>query len=424
MMRNKTFFEKLLPWYLSFLFLFIILGIAGIGYDFFKFLFISPGRFDDFINGVIQAQLYFSPELLTKVGFSQVASPITITYYLFWQNFVHSFKDVYIVLIILWLFYVYLLKKLSKNLVLSILLGFTYPILYLFGRGNPDIFAGFIMMLAFICVLNKYRTLAYILFGVLAAIKIPYILFGIVYLLSSRGFKRISKNTIVLFSSFAFFFFIPLVQRPWSVSSQLVVFNRIVDQYFSDYVVGDAGLLHNSSLFGALKSLVYLTNIPDITTVVEARDFSSTLITIHYMLIAILAIFLIVYWLKNKWTFPYIPEKNLPVAFYLTGLGSVWLPQISADYRLALLIPCIALLWRTDSKILNDKLCVLLTFLLLLPKHFLYWKFSFHESGVTINTLMNGVILGVIFVRIYLFLIKEINLDSNKSGKINFLKIK
>jgi len=73
-------------------------------------------------------------------------------------------------------------------------------------------------------------------------------------------------------------------------------------------------------------------------------------------------------------------------------------------------------LWRTDSKILNDKLCVLLTFLLLLPKHFPNWKFSFHESGVTINTLLNGVILGVLFVRIYLFLIKEINLNSNKSG--------
>lgn len=396
----------------------------GIGYDFFTFLFISIGRFDDFINGVIQAHLYFSPELLTKVGFSQVASPITITYYLFWQNFVHSFEDVYVVLIILWLFYVYLLKKLSKNLILSILLGLTYPILYLFGRGNPDIFAGFIMMFAFMCVLKKYRTLAYILFGVLGAIKIPYILFGIVYLLSSYGFKRIYIHTIILFSSFSFFFFMPLLQRPWSVSSQLVVFNRIVDQYFSDYVVGDAGLLHNSSIFGALKSLFYLTGIPDITTVVQARDFSATLITIHYIIVLILAIFLAGYWFKTKLAFPFIPEKNLPLAFYLTGLGLVWLPQISADYRLALLIPCISLLWRTESKILNDKLGIFLLFILLLPKHFLYWKFSFHESGVTINTLLNGVILGILFVRIYLFLVKETNLDSNKSNKINFLKIK
>jgi UDP-glucose 4-epimerase len=55
-------------------------------------------------------------------------------------------------------------------------------------------------------------------------------------------------------------FFLPLFGKPWGIMEQINVFNTMVARYYQQYVIGDAGMMFNVSLFGLEKPLMYFEN--------------------------------------------------------------------------------------------------------------------------------------------------------------------
>lgn len=422
-MKDKSQKRAIIALLISFLTtvsLFLIGYFLNIGYDIVTFLYIGKGKFDDFINGVVQAHAYFSPELLNIEGFGQVASPITIAYYGLFQPFVYSMSRVYLVLALLFIIYAFILFKILESYKVTALLLISYPILYLFGRGNPDILAG--IVLATICLKfaleNKKNRVkseldvsksTLILFGILGAIKFPYLLFGIVFVILpilNRKMEQALRRSVIFFGSCILAFVLPLLFKPWPVVTQVKVFKGIVDQYNFDYVIGDAGLLHNSSLFGTLKFIFYFYSERNILNVQEARQLSGEILSVYYILIFVLILSLLISFLpkiKGRFEWKFSSELLL----FAAGFIIITAP-VSADYRLALFIPPLALMIREGNQFLTFQNW---SFLILLfsPKHFFHKVFDFHEPGVTLNTLLNGPIIILLLVRISLHYYKGLS---------------
>lgn len=406
--KDTDNFESVL--FIAFLFTLVgaVIGLLGQGYNFLSFLFIDQGKFDDFINGVVQAKAYFSPELLDLEGFSQVAAPLTIVYYLFWQLFIGSYTDVYLAITFLYLIYVFSLHLLIKKRKAWILLSLSYPLWYLFGRGNPDILAGIVLIYA-IWMLDKNKPVSYLLFGALASIKFPYAIFGAVAIFidfTKVGWRKSFKSLFIFSISLITFFFVPFKLRPWPISTQVDVFFAIVRQYYSDYVIGDAGLLHNSSLFGFIKSFYYLFFGGKIKSIENAREISTSLANLYTYILVLIGLLLFF----RLFNFKLINLKSriidivAPELFLLATFVVIFAPQVSADYRLALLIPTLAYLININSEFLRLNSVKVLLFLLLIPKHFIYWRFSFHDPGVTLNTVLNGPLLLILSYKLCSFI--------------------
>lgn len=203
----------------------LLLGISllGIGYNIVKYLFGSVDTFQDLTISAMLQPLYYSPNLVDS--FSQPIGPPLILYYGLLRFVMPSlnvesilqapFIPVLFYILLLFALFLILLNKLSENRTISFLLGFSYPVVFLVGRGNPDLFCLILFSLA-ILLLNKHRIVAGIFFGLLAAIKLPFVIFGLLFV-----FKKEFKLIVVTIVSLVFNFFCTL--------SDIWLWNRYTD---------------------------------------------------------------------------------------------------------------------------------------------------------------------------------------------------
>jgi len=388
---------------------FYLLSQFGGGFKLFNFMFIGDGKFDDLENGISQNKYYFSPQLLQAEGFSSVASPPMIVIWRIYEFFVKTQSALAVSVIVTYLALVFFIWLVTKNISATIFLSTVHPILFAFSRANPDMWVVIATCIAGIALIRGKNWIVAVIFGLMSALKFPFLLFGLIFLFR-KDYKNLALQAIVTIVAFLS----PLTMKPWGILDQINVFNVILARYYQSYVIGDAGMLFNVSLFGLEKPLLYLLQGNNLITVSQAQDVAVAALTLQLVsliLISVLLLVIPVYHHKksNKVANNQLSssqETDLYLVFFLfLALLECLFPQIAPEYRLAQLVVIVALLFSVKSRFLENRFNLVILALVFLPKHFLVITFPAGVTHVvTISSLISPVLLIILAFRIQKYL--------------------
>ena len=381
----------------------------GAGYQIFNFMFLSTGRFDDLRGGIVQNKFFFSPQLLDNEGFVGVASPPMIFMWRIYEIFVKTESALIISLILTYLVLALVVWLATKDIYATIFLLTLHPILFTFTRGNPDMWVLIATCIAGIALIRGKNWVVAVMFGLMSALKFPFLLFGLIFL-----FRKDLKNLALQGVITIVVFFLPLFGKPWGIMEQINVFNTMVARYYQQYVIGDAGMMFNVSLFGLEKPLMYLLQGNSLLTVDQARDVAIAALTVEIISLILLSVLLLAVPVYQRIKtskgsniqLSSSSETDLYLVFFLfLALLQCIFPQIAAEYRLAQLVVIVALLYSVRSKFLEDRLNLIILALIFLPKHFLVISFPAGVANIlTISSLISPMLLIVMAFRIQSYL--------------------
>jgi hypothetical protein len=384
----------------------------GAGYQLFSYMFLGAGRFDDLRNGIFEHRYYFSPQLLDIPGFASVASPPMVFVWQMYGYFVKSEYALWASLVVTYLLLVFIIWKATRNVYATIFFSTAHPVVFAFVRGNPDMWVLIATCAAGIALIRGKNWVVAVMFGLMSALKFPFLLFGLIFIMR-KDFKNLALQAVVTIAAFL----LPLTAKPWSIPDQINVFNVIVARYYQGYVIGDAGMLFNVSLFGLEKPLMYLLQGNSLLTATQARDVAIAALTVQIVSVILLSVLLLAvpvyHRVKNSKAsdnqLSSSSETDLYLVFFLflASLQCLF-PQIAAEYRLAQLVVIVALLYSMKSRFLEDRLNLILLTLIFLPKHFLVISFPAGVANIaTISSLITPVLLTFLAFRIQIYLSKN-----------------
>ena len=386
-----------------------LFSMYGGGFHLFAYMFVGKGRFDDLRNGILENGYYFSPQLLEAKGFASVASPPMVFLWQIYEYFVKTEFALWASLFFTYLILVYFIWKITRNIAATIFLSTLHPVLFAFARGNPDMWILIATCIAGISLIQGKNWVVAVMFGLMSALKFPFLLFGLIFIVR-KDFRNLALQVFVTIAAFL----LPLTTKPWSIPDQINVFNVIVARYYQGYVIGDAGMLFNVSLFGLEKPLMYLLQGNTLLTADQARDVAIAALTVQIVSLILLAVLLLAVPVYQRIKSSKAPDKQLnsssetdlySVFFLFLALLQCLFPQIAAEYRLAQLIVIIALLYSVRSKFLENRFNLIVLTLVFLPKHFLVISFPAGVGNiVTISSLISPVLLIVLAFRIQSYL--------------------
>ena len=410
---QKNFQKYLLISFATQLFL-LILSLGGIGYSIFNYLFRSIDTFQDLTVSAMFQPLYYSPDLVES--FSQPIGPPLILYYRFLRFLIPSlnteaiieapFAPVFLYLFFLFLISVFLVHKLTGSRAMTFLMCFSYPMLFLFGRGNPDNLCLILFMLTLVS-LKKNRIAAAAIIGLLASIKLPFLVLIAIFV-----YRKEFRLQLIALLTLLISFLIPLLSTGYGILQQLRKFGQVTQSYFNDYVLNDGGNLFNNSLYGLLKSIVFIINgrrsfTADELEIFRQNVYSFASLIVYILILVPVSIFLI----KNFKLIRNLHKFEVEVIFILI-LIFILTPQVSAEYRIVFLLPVVGVLYRSQSDFVKDKFLVVLFSLLLVPKEFLFITFQNNQfAPITVSTLLNPFIL-------FLLLMRSLTILSKKSALV------
>jgi hypothetical protein len=389
------------------------LGLSGIGYNVFGYLFLGEDTFSDFLLSTLFAPVYYDPILGDEANsnFSQPIGPPLIHYYLLMRKIFPSL-DVYsqelmplgtaaLVLCILLAVLLALLYTITKNLKISSLLIFSHPILFVFGRGNPDIALCILLSIfVFLQIHNLHGWSAFLL-SLMISIKLPLIILVGLFI-SQKRWKSIVQTCL----GTGIFFVGSLFVRPFDLKEQLETFEVVTGRYFRDYVVGDGGTLFNNSLFGLIKSFIYITNFSGFTSNAELIQVNTIVANIYPLIAIFFLVAVCTYLIGTRKVFTNqkvfssesLLEFDWSEILFLLIILYILLPQISAEYRLSFLVPSLAALYSHRSRLLYNKNFLILVGALMTPKHFLIIADTREIFGsFTIGSIINPILLILLF---------------------------
>ena len=388
---------------------FYLLSQLGAGYQLFNYMFLSTGRFDDLRNGIVQNKYFFSPELLDIKGFASVASPPMIFMWRIYEFFVKTESALLVSLILTFLVLVFVIWLATRDIYATIFLSTMHPILFAFARANPDMWVLIATCIAGIALIRGKNWIVAVIFGLMSALKFPFLLFGLIFLFR-KDYKNLALQAIVTIVAFLS----PLTMKPWGILDQINVFNVILARYYQSYIIGDAGMLFNVSLFGLEKPLLYLLQGNNLITVSQAQDVAVAALTLQLVSLILISVLLLavpIYHHKrsNKVSSNQLSssqETDLYLVFFLfLALLECLFPQIAAEYRLAQLVVIVALLFSVKSRFLENRFNLIVLVLVFLPKHFLVISFPAGVANiVTISSLISPVLLTILAFRIQKYL--------------------
>jgi len=381
----------------------------GAGFHLFNYMFIGKGRFDDLRNGILENGYYFSPQLLEAKGFASVASPPMVFLWQIYEYFVKTEFALWASLILTYLVLVYFIWKVTRNILVTVFFLTIHPVLFAFARGNPDMWILIATCIAGISLIRGKNWIVAVMFGLMSALKFPFLLFGLMFIMR-KDFKNLALQAVVTVAAFL----LPLTAKPWSIPDQINVFNVIVARYYQGYVIGDAGMLFNVSLFGLEKPLMYLLQGNDLLTADQAGDVAIAALTVQIISLILLSVLLLAIPVYQRIKTSKSLDKQLSsssetdlylVFFLFLALLQCLFPQIAAEYRLAQLVVIVALLYSVRSRFLEDRTNLILMTLIFLPKHFLVITFPAGVANiVTISSLISPVLLTILAFRIQKYL--------------------
>lgn len=407
--------------------IFYVISLFGIGYPLIDFLFLGTGAYGDLVDGLVLTPIYYAPELANMPTFSQPNSPTTILFYRFLRAIFPSlsvtngnlinWSMVILIIFVVALVSIYLLFKLSRSLMVAILLGTSFPMLFSFGRANPDMFC-FVLLCSYLLAVKKrnYRY-ATILVALMGAIKLPFLIFSLLLV-------QASKVKLWLFSLIlcGFFFYAPLTFFPYGFRDQVKSVSAVASHYHRDYALGEGGSLFNNSLFGLLKLTFYLLGINTQNDGLTQVESNNLLVRIHLIIVSLtLSGVLILLILKRETlqkNFKKSRDDQVLLLSSILGSLAILLPFVSSAYRLTILLPTFALTF--NSKTLGKeflKTNSLLIALILLPKSII--QFTFQETFLArhlLDSIVNPFLIVLICVLSILQLIKGENRESKRTS--------
>ena len=172
-------------------------------------------------------------------------------------------------------------------------------------------------------------------------------------------------------------------------------------------VIHDGGLLAGNSLFGLLKTIYYFIFFRDsVDNEFVAQTFQSSFLFNFYFYIAcILGLYL---------TYLIFREKDLKVQLVLLSCMIILLPYVSALYKFVLFLFNVLVIL-ADSRNSNRRLnyIALILILINIPKNYIWFTFPFNPTGVTLESLVNPILI------IYLIFYIHFTNSKIKTSRIN-----
>lgn len=280
--------------------------------------------------------------------------------------------------------YQYLSNKIGK--LNALLIIFTYPLIFAFWRGNTDLIIFGLILGGCISYKENRIKSSLIWFGIAATFK-P---FALLYLLIFK-IRDLTANYKIIFSGTVLVIILILIGNP-NFFNSLGVMSDCARDYTNAYLIGEGGTLHNNSLWGLFKFVVY-SSIGDLNSIKETISAFSWYIKI-WPIIAVLL------FLSIKNNIKIFKCDEISSSIFLLNLITVLLLPISPDYRLYLVsISLILLSINEVSSHYNKSFMVIFMLMILLPKHVLW--LDYFGVNFTINGPINAVLL--LAILLYLF---------------------
>ena len=289
------------------------------------------------------------------------------------------------------------LSKQRNTLLLVALVFSSYPLLFAIFRGNNDIYILSFLLAIYIVYQSKNLLLTSLLLGVLGALEPLMFLYFPLFLLRSEHKIRFLFFYLVAYCSS---WYSPAFHGDRDISRYFEVSSKSSKLYFESMVISDNGLLFGNSLFGLLKAIYYKINFQGvIDPAVVGQSFRSSFLLNYYLYLAILLGILI--------CFAIYRENNFEIQLLLVGCMIILLPYVSALYKLVLLLfNLIIFLSKTDSNNKRIRIISLFVLLIIVPKNFIWIKFSFNPTGLTLESILNPLLILLLILYVYFSLSK------------------
>jgi hypothetical protein len=389
----------------KFIFLYLfILGVSFFLYEIFSpttypilLLLTGNGRFNDWWLTLWGVSRY--PEVVDGI----CTIPWIYAYFLIKLNsYLGVFYShiLYILISLLILFPSFRRLSAQHGKLLSFVLIFSYPIIFGFYRGNSDfLIYGLILVSYFYGEKFKY-TNSLIYLGSAIAFK-PYQIF----ILLAYPFKILIKNLhVIVLGSILIIILIYIANNKFFVSS----YKEIItcgSWYIKEYAIGDGGTLHNNSLWGIFKFIVYYFY--------KGKENQSKIIEYFKIYLNIWPLVLVfVFFLLNSFVKIFDLDKDkFSTKFFLICLLIPLLSPIVPDYRLFFINICLIIFISSKvSKNISSVIIITTLVFILIPKEFLWFPLSgawFTTNGplncLALLFLLGYLVINSIKFRINLF---------------------
>lgn len=340
-----------------------------IGLNIFKITFSQSGTFDDFEN-----LLKLEPNSFAD-GKTFGVTPFLVDFYR-QINFLPVNLSIWIYSCFNLLMILFVLNRVIKSKLLILMVLTSWPLVFLISRGNNDIWVFCILLLLSFNLINS-KTINSILVGLLFSIDpIICLAFSIFFVIFNRLKAKYVLLTIVFLNA-------PLlIRKDLLTLENLVSFITQLIGFQNKMVVqGDGSLFSNSFNFfvKAFSNLVKFK--PDDLIIV---------VLLFYIIVLLLTLSSL---MSAKLRDPYF--KYIYFGIFITAYLLIFSP--SPDYKLIFLaIPMLGNM-SIQPPINKFRFEFLLVILIWVPKHFIYFGYSDIFSGYTISTLINPILLLILF---------------------------
>ena len=362
------------------------------GYQTWSFLTSNFGSFDDFygdrfeklgdyyhwreytqapITNIIGKFFYFIPERSSIVVFALIN-----------------------VLMIIFILNMINVKNTNLNIFLVIV---SYPFMFALFRGNNDIYLlSWLLIILFFHLSQRYLIVGF-LTGLMIGLEPITVLFVLVLILNYR-FKQIS----MYFLGAGIALTSPLFYGEKNLSKYYEIANSFTsDYYFPGMVLNNGGLLFNNSLFGFIKYIFFQLRINEGLTMTEiSENVSNYLINPYYILSIIIGITFVVFLI--------LLSSNLDRITVLVSM-MILLPYVAAAYKLVMMTFLLfCYLNFSDLKMRKNLATIMFLSLIVIPKNYIWIQFSFDPTGMTIESILNPILIFLMVISIISYSKKSI----------------
>jgi hypothetical protein len=362
------------------------------GYQTWSFLTSNFGSFDDFygdrfeklgdyyhwreytqapITNIIGKFFYFIPERSSIVVFTLIN-----------------------VLVIIFILNTIKIKNTNMNIFLVIV---SYPFMFALFRGNNDIYLLSWLLIILFFHLNQRYLIVGFLTGLMIGLEPITVLFVLVLIINYR-FKQIS----MYFMGAGIALTLPLFYGEKNLSKYYEIAKSFTgDYYFPNMVLNNGGLLFNNSLFGFIKYIFFQLRINEGLTMTEiSENVSNYLINPYYILSIILGITFVVFLI--------LLSSNLDRITVLVSM-MILLPYVAAAYKLVMMTFLLfCYLNFSDLKARKNLATIMFLSLIVIPKNYIWIQFSFDPTGMTIESILNPILIFFMVISIISFSKKSI----------------
>lgn len=283
-------------------------------------------------------------------------------------------------------------KKLNLyyDKIYSFLFIFSYPVMFGFWRGNSDFLIYGLILASYFYAKNSQQSISLLYLGSAIAFK-PYQFF----LLFSYSLRDLRNNILILCFGTLLIIILILIANNNFFNDSYIEIIKCGKWYIKDYVIGDGGTLHNNSVWGLFKLVIYYFYKSKNTQSEIIEKFSIYIDWYPAILILFFAIFQSFIKLFED------DKNNFSSKFFMICLLIPLLSPIVPDYRLFFINLCLIIsLTSKFSKHISSSFIISILIFILIPKEFLW--FSRGGAWFTPNGALNCVAMMVLLIYLVL----------------------